>query len=168
MKPYDSGFLAAIGTVLAHEGGLEDDPADPGGITNMGVSLKSYPALGADGIRNLSRDQAMDIYFRDWWNRNGWWRLPPPIGGKILDFGVNAGVDAAHRCLQRALRALAHPVDEDGRLGPLTLQAVSAVDPQDLLPPLRSEMAAHYRIIAALHPAQGKFLEGWLSNRAYS
>ncbi|HHV62978.1 MAG TPA: hypothetical protein GXX51_10120 [Firmicutes bacterium] len=47
---------------MTHEGGLPEDPRDPGGITKFGISLRSYPSLGADGIRNLTHDQAIAIY----------------------------------------------------------------------------------------------------------
>ena len=51
-------FDIAIDFVLSQENGLADDPKDPGGITNFGISLRSYPDLGADGIRSLTRSAA--------------------------------------------------------------------------------------------------------------
>ena len=50
----DPAFDAAVEIVLAHEGGLADDSADPCGITNFGISLRSYPELGSAGIRALT------------------------------------------------------------------------------------------------------------------
>jgi lysozyme family protein len=162
----DAAFERAVEIVLAHEGGLVDDPADPGGITNHGISLRSYPQLGADGIRTLTPDQAKEIYRRDWWRRYGWAELPAPIGAKLLDIGVNIGADAVHRALQRALRATGAIVAEDGVLGPATRAAVAKADATALLVAFRSEVAGHYRMIAALHPAEQRFLQGWLT-RAY-
>jgi len=162
----DAAFERAVEIVLAHEGGLVDDPADPGGITNCGVSLRSYPALGAAGIRALTPDQAKEIYRRDWWLRCGWDELPTPIGAKLLDIGVNIGAAAAHRALQRALRATGADIGEDGVLGPATRAAVAEADATALLVAFRSEVGGHYRMIAALHPAEQRFLQGWLT-RAY-
>jgi lysozyme family protein len=162
----DAAFDRAVEIVLAHEGGLVDDPADPGGITNYGISLRSYPELGAAGIRALTPEQAKEIYRRDWWLRYGWADLPAPIGAKLLDIGVNIGAEAAHRALQRALRATGAPVVEDGLLGPATRAEVAQAEPAPLVTALRSEVAGHYRLIAALHPAEQRFLQGWLV-RAY-
>ena len=162
----DAAFERAVEIVLAHEGGLVDDPADPGGITNCGVSLRSYPQLGAAGIRALTPDQAKEIYRRDWWLRCGWDELPAPIAAKLLDIGVNIGAEAVHRALQRALRATGATVGEDGVLGPATRAAVAKADATALLVAFRSEVAGHYRVIAALHPPEQRFLQGWLT-RAY-
>ena len=158
----DAAFERAVEIVLAHEGGLVDDPADPGGITNCGVSLRSYPALGAAGIRALTPDQAKEIYRRDWWLRCGWDELPAPIAAKLLDIGA----EAVHRALQRALRATGADIGEDGVLGPATRAAVAKADATALLVAFRSEVAGHYRVIAALHPPEQRFLQGWLT-RAY-
>ena len=48
-------FDLAINYVLENEGGVVDDPNDPGGLTNFGISQKQYPDLD---IRDLTRDQA--------------------------------------------------------------------------------------------------------------
>lgn len=162
----DSAFDAAVEILLAHEGGLADDPADPGGITNFGISLRSYPELGGAGIRALTPEQAKAIYRHDWWLRYGWNDLAPPLDAKLLDIGVNIGADAVHRALQRALRANGVPVAEDGALGPATRSAIAQAEPKALLAAFRSEVAGHYRLIAALHPAEQRFLQGWLA-RAY-
>jgi lysozyme family protein len=163
----DPVFERAVEIVLAHEGGLVDDPADPGGITNYGISLRSYPELGAAGIRGLTPEQAKEIYRRDWWLRYGWADLPPPVGAKLLDIGVNIGADAVHRALQRALRATGVSLIEDGMLGSATRAAAAQAEPGALLAALRSEVAGHYRAIASLHPAEQRFLQGWLI-RAYA
>ena len=162
----DAAFDRAVEIVLAHEGGLVDDPVDPGGVTNFGISLRSYPELGAAGIRALTPEQAKEIYRRDWWLRYGWADLPEPIGAKLLDIGVNIGAEAVHRALQQALRATGAAVVEDGALGPATRTAVAQAEPAALVAALRSEVAGHYRLIAALHPTEQRFLQGWLT-RAY-
>jgi len=162
----DPTFDAAATIVLAHEGGLVDDPADPGGITNFGISLRSYPELGAAGIRALTQEQVKAIYRRDWWLRYGWNELPSGLATKLLDIGVNIGADSVHRALQRALRANGISVSEDGRLGPATHAAIAQAEPGALLAAFRSEVAGHYRQIAAQRPTAQRFIQGWLA-RAY-
>ncbi|PZN06451.1 MAG: hypothetical protein DIU69_13250, partial [Bacillota bacterium] len=71
----DEKFLRAVDVVLKHEGGLSEHPSDPGGITHWGISLRSYPELGEEGIRNLTREQAAEIYYRDFYAKYGYARI---------------------------------------------------------------------------------------------
>lgn len=167
MNDYTPSFLSAVAIVLAHEGGLVDNPADPGGITNFGISLASYPDLGADGIRNLTRDDAIAIYWRDWWQRYDYEALLGPIGAKVFDGAATMGNAAAVICLQRALRAAGQSIADDGVLGPETIGAMQGPPPAVIMAALRSELAAHYRLVAEARPQEAVFLTGWL-NRAYS
>jgi len=154
-------FQEAVEVVLAHEGGLVDDPRDPGGLTHWGISKRSYPHLD---IAALTREEAIDIYRRDWWDRYGYHRVKRPlIAVKLLDLAVNMGHPAAVTCLQRALRACgqAHILD-DGVLGPKTLDALDYVSETVCRAAFRSEAAGHYRQLN-----NRTYLAGWL-NRAYS
>src|SRR5690606_2973445 len=65
-------FLHAVEVVLEHEGGYVHDPHDPGGETKFGISKRQYPDLD---IANLTREQAIEIYRRDWWDKYGYGRL---------------------------------------------------------------------------------------------
>lgn len=164
----DAVFVRAVEIVLRHEGGLADNPSDPGGITNYGISRRSYPNLD---IAGLTREQAAEIYYRDWWCRYGYGRLPDQIAIKLMDLAVPAPA-AAHRSLQRAARANGiQGLADDGILGPLTIAAVQRCEEPGLMAALRSEFAGYCRLVAARHLAEhGKpdpFLNGWLA-RAYA
>ncbi|HEY1506235.1 MAG TPA: glycosyl hydrolase 108 family protein [Stellaceae bacterium] len=177
----DDGFAVALAIVLAHEGGYQAMPDDPGNWTQgkigagelkgtkFGLSAATYPHLD---IAALSEADAAAIYRRDWWDRFGLGRLPAPLAAKIFDAAVNIGIDGAVRALQRALRAAdgstrAAGVEEDGRLGPKTIAAACALAADAVLPALREALAGYYRVIVAKNPAQARFLNGWLV-RAYS
>ena len=177
----DDGFAAALAIVLAHEGGYQTMPDDPGNWTGgkigagelkgtkFGVSAAVYPTLD---IAALTEADAAAIYRRDWWDRFDLGRLPAPLAAKLFDAAVNIGVANAVTALQRALRAAgasigAAPIAEDGRLGPETIEAAHALVPDAVLPALREALAGHYRLIAANNPADARFLNGWLA-RAYS
>jgi len=172
----DADFASAVARVLAHEGGYQVSADDSGnwtsgkiglGIlkgTKYGISAARYPDLD---IANLSADQAIAIYRRDWWERFGLARLPAPLALKLFDAGVNIGMEEAVRCLQRALRAYGRPVAEDGRLGADTIAAALTAAPDALVAALREALAGHYRLIAAHNAASERFLAGWLA-RAYS
>lgn len=163
----DARFDAAVQIVLQHEGGLVDDPADPGGLTNYGISIRDYPELGRDGITNMTRERAASIYQTDWWMRYRLWCLPDPVAGKMLDLAVNMGIGSATRCLQRALNAGQATVIVDGVIGPSTLSAARADDPQALMDRLRREAARHYESIVASNPNLERFAKGWQS-RAFA
>src|SRR5690606_7079344 len=162
----DWKFVQAVGAVLAHEGGYVNDPDDPGGETKWGISRRSYPELD---IANLTREDAIAIYYRDWWRRYKYDLIEDAtVAAKVLDLSVNMGPSAAHKCLQRALHACGRrDVTIDGIIGPQTLGAVNSANPLMLLAALRAEAAAYYRALAQADPKRQKFLNGWL-NRAYA
>lgn len=116
------GFTAAVEFVLAHEGGYVNHPSDPGGETKYGISKRSYPDLD---IRNLSRDQAIAIYKRDYWDTSGAEKMPPGVGFLVFDHSVNAGRSSAIKLLQRAINVTA-----DGALGPVTLKQANILTPR--------------------------------------
>lgn len=160
-----SRFEPAVECVLAHEGGYVDDPADRGGRTKYGISQRSYPTLD---IAKLTRDEAIEIYRRDWWERYGYDRIKDQgIATKVLDLAVNMGTRRAHLLLQQALSAVGMSVTEDGLLGPETLAAVALAPPSPLLAALRSEAAGHYRLLMARTPTLQRFARGWI-RRAYA
>jgi lysozyme family protein len=113
---FDEAFAALIG----NEGGLVDNPADPGGLTKYGVSKRAYPM---EDIRNLTLDRAKQIYFRDYWTPAGCENVPEAIRFDLFDTAVNSGIRAAVKCLQTAAGC---PID--GVLGPQTLAAIAALD----------------------------------------
>lgn len=86
-------FDRAFEIVVGVEGGYVDDPRDPGGETKFGISKRSYPALD---IKNLTLDQARDIYLHDYWLKAGCDQLvDDAMAILIFDAAVNMGVDRA-------------------------------------------------------------------------
>lgn len=163
----DPVFMQAVAQLLLDEGGLVDDPADPGGLTNFGFALADNPDLTADQLRAMTRDQAIERYYAKWWRPYRWRDLPAPIAGKVFNLAVPDGPQSAIRALQRACWAAGCKVTEDGVLGSETVRAAGAQLPTNvLLAALKSELAAHFRLVAAARPASSKFLAGWLA-RAY-
>lgn len=158
-------FQQAVEVVLKHEGGYVNDPTDPGGETNFGISRRSYPDLD---IRNLTREQAIEIYRQDFWLRWGYDRIRDlGVATKVFDMAVNMGPRRAHRLLQQALGWVGYPVVVDGILGSETLTATNAVDPGRLLEALRMLAARYYWELVRADHRRSKFLAGWLA-RAYS
>lgn len=167
MKKLDQRFLRAVELILKHEGGYVNDPADLGGETKFGISKRSYPNVD---IKNLSKEQAIEIYHRDWWQRYGYSKITNDLlATAVFDFAVNMGAGTAHRLLQQAINFLADSeLTIDGVLGPLTLAACNKFErPEKLVTVLKFFVARYYHGLVIARPANGKFLLGWL-NRAYS
>lgn len=175
-------FSEAINVVLKHEGGFSDDPNDPGGATNYGISLRYLRTVGdldgdgyldgdfdhdgdvdAEDIRRMSMQNAVSIYKSQWWDRYGYESInSQDVATKVFDLAVNMGARQAHIIVQRALRAVGKVVKEDGVIGPVTMAAINNYQSMMLLPAIRSEAAGFYRSLN-----KPKYIEGWL-NRAYS
>jgi lysozyme family protein len=119
-QPSDRAIYC-IGVMIGLEGGLVNNPSDPGGVTKYGISKRSYPNLD---IPNLTFDQAQAIYYRDYWMMLQCDRLPKPLDLYVLDSGINQGCHAAVSMLQ--IRA---KVNVDGVMGTGTISAARAVPP---------------------------------------
>lgn len=87
-----TAFDRAIEFVLKHEGDYVDNPADPGGETNYGISKRAYPGLD---IKNLTVETAKEIYRQDYWQAAGCEALEWPLSLIVMDTAVNCGVDKA-------------------------------------------------------------------------
>ena len=113
-------FLTAINRVLGHEGGYVNDPKDPGGETNWGISKRSYPQVR---IKELTRSQAISIYYRDYWLKAGCESFSDGVGYQLLDSAINSGINQSVRFLQRAAG-----IADDGIMGPVSKEAIAAMD----------------------------------------
>lgn len=116
---FDDAFTRLMGS----EGGYTNNPADPGGETNWGISKRSYPDMD---IANLTQDGAKTIYLRDFWNPIG--DADPAIKFQVFDFAVNSGIQTAIRKLQAAIG-----VADDGHWGPLSAAKLASMDKNDVL-----------------------------------
>jgi len=81
-------FDICFDRLMGHEGGYVNDPNDPGGETKWGISKRSYPALN---IKQLTREDAKVIYYRDFWKRINGDLLHKAISFQLFDFAVNSG-----------------------------------------------------------------------------
>jgi lysozyme family protein len=147
-----AAFSNALSRTLKFEGGYVNDPNDPGGETNFGISKRSYPHLD---IKNLTLEEATKIYERDFWHRAGCARLPDAVAVAHFDAAVNHGIAGAIKILQRALRVM-----DDGKLGPKTLAAVASNEVMELVDDMLWARLRYYFNISS--DKKAIFLRGWL------
>ena len=133
-------FAASLALVLKSEGGFVNDPRDPGGATNMGITRQTlaawrhivpWQALPVVAVELLSRDEAADIYKAEYWDRIDGDALPAGVDYAVFDFAVNSGWPKAAMTLQGIVG-----VAEDGKIGPITLAAIAKERPTFLIPKL--------------------------------
>jgi lysozyme family protein len=155
--------------IIAREGGFVDDPADPGGATNFGVTIHTMRRLGLDldrdgdvdatDVRRLTKRQARDIFVDHYFRRPGIARLPEALQSSVFDMYVNAGANAV-RILQRLLADFGHPITADGVIGPQTAaaaQAAQAAAPAHLADAYGIARRNYYYALADRRPASRKF-----------
>ena len=124
---------AIASEIIAREGGYVNDPDDPGGATNFGVTIHTMRRLGLDltgdgqvtsaDVRVLSRTQARQIFIDHYFHAPGISKLPDVLHATVFDMQVNAGANAV-KILQRLITRMGFAVRADGQIGPKTRDAV--------------------------------------------
>lgn len=146
-------FDQAFTTLLKHEGGFSDHPADPGGQTRYGITEAVAREVGYRGdMRELPLYLAKSIYKGRYWDAVRADELPEAVRYAVFDAAVNSGPRQAILWLQRAVGTR-----DDGIIGPQTLAAVRAADPERLL---RQLLAQRLRFMTGL-PSWSAFGRGW-------
>lgn len=162
---YSQKFLDAVTVVLKDEGGYVNDPKDSGGETKFGISKRSYPNVN---IKALTRDEAIAIYYRDFWCRGPYEDIADSaLASKVFNTSVNAGTSRGIKLLQQAANAQGAKLVVDGLAGPKTIAAINAMHGPSVLQSYREAQAAFYLAIIARDPSRAKFKNGWIK-RAYS
>jgi lysozyme family protein len=152
-----SNYDEALRRLLGHEGGYSNHPADPGGPTNFGITLAVYrqyrkrDASAAD-IKKMTAADAATIYRARYWDAQRCDELPAGVDYAVFDYGVNSGIARAKKALQRVVG-----VPADGVLGPLTMAAVRAGDPQSIVARLCDERLRFLRSLKTWNV----FGKGW-------
>jgi lysozyme family protein len=123
----DRNFARSLTLVLAHEGGYVNHPKDPGGATNLGITLATFrrfikPSGTVEDLKRLTKEQAGTCYRRQYWNAIQGSELPGGVDYAVFDFAVNSGPSRAAKYLQAIVGAKV-----DGVIGPATIAATKAM-----------------------------------------
>ncbi len=157
-------FGQCMPLVFTAEGGYVNDPQDPGKATNLGITIATLTAwrkrhdpaatVSDDDVRNLTKEEATEIYRTNYWNPMQCGALPKGLDLVVFDFGVNAGPGRAAMTLQTAVG-----VKADGSIGPITLAALGAIPQKDLINGFCAKRLAYYQSLADFP----RFGAGWTS-----
>jgi lysozyme family protein len=126
-------FDAALAAVLHHEGGYVNHPADPGGMTNLGVTRRVWQEwvgreVSEQEMRSLTPEQVGPMYKEKYWDKIKGDDLPAGVDYVVFDAAINSGPGRAAKWLQECVGAT-----PDGAIGPATLRAVADADPEELI-----------------------------------
>lgn len=146
-------FETAMKFIRVVEGGKFFHPNDPGGFTNMGLTRRDYPNLD---LENLTRKQADDIFYKDYWKRSAATYLPFPAYISYFDSVVNTGINRANKILQKSLG-----VEVDGLVGKITLKALEKVSPIKLALDIANNKQNFYANLTKKNSRYKPFLKGW-------
>jgi lysozyme family protein len=176
-----STFASAIPIILRHEGGYVNNPADPGGATNWGISTLiieewhieakdlGIPDLSPESIKAMPQDAAVKVYKRIFWDPYLYERiLDQRMATKVFDCAVNIGPKRAHRLAQYACNACGQHLDTDGILGPIAFSALNVVNPLEWMPAMCEEMRHYYDDLMFRKPALRVFGDNWMRRAAWS
>ena len=154
-----------IDRLIQREGGYVYHPADRGGPTNMGITIRTLASwrdreITEEDVINLSRQEAVAIYFEEYWSEPGFEALemPPVLNEMVFDAAVHHGVHGATRLLQSA-----SGVGVDGKIGPQTRKSVLEASSVELA---SAFMAARVSLIGSIitrQPSQAVFAHGWMN-----
>lgn len=163
-----ASFDLFLPLLLKFEGGYVDDPDDPGGETNKGITMATFQdcaheLLGIDAtsenLRALTDAQAGIIYKARYWDRMQADAISlQDLANIVCDFFVNAGTRAT-KMLQHVLNGMGANVVEDGAIGPASLQALAALPQDQVYRQYKRERLEYYQTLGQKYP---RFLKGWL------
>ena len=153
-----SRFDDCLPLILRHEGGYSDHPADPGGATNLGVTIAVLSDwLGRQAtkaeVKALTVDKVALIYKANYWLAASCDKLPKGVDYLTFDIAVNSGVKRAKRFLQEAAGVVA-----DGVIGPKTLAAVEALGAELIIRRMSTHRAAFFKGLSTF----ATFGKGWM------
>jgi hypothetical protein len=133
-------FLDIFNRLIGHEGGYVNDPRDPGGETNWGITKRTAQANDYQGsMRAMTREQAYKIYYSAFWLRYQCDKMPEAVAFQFFDAAVNHGLGNASRMLQRAVGVV-----DDGVIGNMTIAAIKKMAISDVIMRLNAERLEFY------------------------
>ena len=158
----NSNWQTSFVLMLKSEGGYVHHPDDPGGRTNLGVTQATWENwIGRQSneseMRSLTADKVEPMYRKKYWNAVRGDELKLGIDYLMFDFAVNAGAGRAIKTLQTSIGVAA-----DGAFGPITMAAVQATDPVELIEQFSQTKKDFYQSLNTFDV----FGKGWLNRVA--
>ena len=154
-----SNWEKSFAELMKSEGGFVNNPQDPGGATNWGVTKTVWEAwtrhtVTVDDMKKLTQEEVKPLYYEKYWKPVKADELPIGVDFLVFSFGVNAGVGRAIKTLQTSLGVVA-----DGAIGPNTIKKIQEADSKTLIENFSNAKISFYKSLSTF-PTFGK---GWLN-----
>ncbi len=152
-------FKECLDLVLKSEGGFVNNPADPGGMTNLGVTKRvwqEYTGHEADEkeMRSLTPEKVAPLYEQKYWRPCYGEVLPRGLDLVVFSMGINAGAGRSVKLLQSSIGCV-----PDGVIGPRTRGLISESNIANLIAKFSESRREYYRSLKNF-PIFGR---GWLA-----
>lgn len=178
-------FSRAHAFTAKWEGGLSDHPADTGGLTAYGASLKFVEGIastrsGREFLRGIgvhppvtretmreevTPERARAMFKREFWDSLHLDDFAFPVALTLYDAAVNCGRVQSVKLAQRGYNACVGPygdrLDEDGKAGPLTRAALATHGTAAVVSAALDARQRFYEDLVERKPSQAVFLDGW-------
>lgn len=155
-------YRVLVPIIKKWEGGFSDNPNDSGGATNKGVTLATFRQFygqnkTVNDLKAITDAQWLNIFLSGYWNKVRATEISnQSIANIIVDWAWASGPDTAARKVQKIVN-----VDVDGIVGPKTLAAINAYNPQQLFDRIKSERISFVENLVKNRPKDSVFLTGW-------
>jgi lysozyme family protein len=150
-------FKECLELILKSEGGWVNNPADPGGETNLGVTKRvweEYVGHPVESLKNLTKEDVAPLYEQKYWRPTYCEVLPRGLSLLIFSMGINAGPGRGVKLLQSCIGCVA-----DGVIGPRTMELIKSANVANLIQKYSDARRDYYKSLKTF-PIFGK---GWLS-----
>lgn len=157
-------YQKALRQILKYEGGYVNDPDDPGGATNMGITQKVYDAyrkskgLANAPVKGISKEEVSAIYEERYWKASRAAYLKWPLSLAVFDTAVNFGVGRSNQFVAQALG-----LEGTTKWNPKASELIHTADPKAVALKIVELRIAFRHARVAKAPSQKKFLKGWLN-----
>lgn len=147
----------AFDSVIVHEGGYVDNPADPGGATNLGCTKAVWEqyvghSVTKDDIKALTKEDVKPLYKKRYWDAIYGDALPSGLDYCIFDAAINSGVSRSSKWIQAIVG-----VPTDGAIGNNTVAAITQINPVTLINEFSDKRQAFLEGLATF----STFGKGW-------
>ena len=169
-----TNFEKVIGDLIEVEGGYVNHKADKGGPTNWGITINTLTAwrkkvVFAIDVKNLTKDEAMQIYKTNYWDKVWLDKVPSTLICRMLfDQAVHRGPSTAIKNFQRAANATGvAALSVDGKMNDKTLKSMQTINPIWLGFEYIKAIQDDYATIIMGNPTQVVFLAGWINRSQF-
>jgi lysozyme family protein len=149
-----SNFDKAFDLLIGNEGGYVNNPVDPGGETNWGITRAVAVDNGYSGsMKSMPKETAKQIYKKMYWDKLQCDQLGFVVAFQLFDAGVNHGNSQAVKFLQRSLSVV-----DDGVIGAKTIAATNSLDDLQIVMLFNAERIEFYAALKTF----STFGKGWV------